>query len=174
LNRPLWRALDAWPAHERPVSLWPFIAETGSLTEKLRAKAGDAFRFRLLSESAHALAADDAALLGVTQGAQGFLRQVDLGGAEPWVYARSLAAGEGVDWLKALGQQPLGQRVFGQRDTTRGPIQVARLAPGDGLLQAAAASRGRPLQELWARRSVLKAGGTAILIYEFFYPELGG
>ncbi len=174
MNEPLWRSLDAWPADARPAALWPFIAEAGSLTEKLKAKAGAAFRFRLLSESAHALGAEDAALLGVMEGAEGFLRQVDLGGAEPWVYARSLAAGEGVRWLKALGQQPLGQRVFGARDTTRGPIQAARLAAGDPLLEAAAANRGRPLTELWARRSVLKAGGTAILIYEFFYPELGG
>ena len=173
MNQPQWRSLDAWPASERPAALWPFIAETGSLTEKLKARAGTAFRFRLLSESAHALGAEDAALLGVAEGAVGFLRQVDLGGTEPWVYARSLAAGEGVQWLKALGQQPLGQRVFGQQDTVRGPIQVARLAAGDPLLKAAVANLGWPLTELWARRSVLQAGGTAILIYEFFSPELG-
>lgn len=173
MNQPQWLSLDAWPASERTAALWPFIAETGSLTEKLKARAGDAFRFRLLSESPQPLAADDAAMLGVAPGTQGLLRQVDLGGPEPWVYARSLAAGEGVAWLQQLGRQPLGQRVFAQQDSSRGPIQVARLRPGHALLESAVANRGRPLTELWARRSVLKTGGTAILIYEFFYPELG-
>jgi chorismate--pyruvate lyase len=167
-----WKALLSWPADTRPVTLWPFIAEAGSLTERLRAKAGGAFHVQVLKESEVQLLTQDAALLQAKAGEPAYLRQVYLCGAEPLVYARSVAVGEGRRWLKELGDNPLGQRVFADKDSRRGPIEVTCLAPGEPLYDAAVTGLSDKPGKLWARRSLLTVSGAAILIYECFLPEL--
>lgn len=168
-----WKALPSWSVDARPASLWPFIAEAGSLTERLKAKAGAAFHVQVLKESEVQLLAQDAALLQAKAGEPAYLRQVYLCGAEPLVYARSVAAGAGRRWLKELGDNPLGQRVFAAKDARRGTIEVTCLAPGEPLYEAAVASLSSKPGRLWARRSLLTVGDAAILIYECFLPGLG-
>ena len=114
----------------------------------------------------------DAALLHAKAGELAFLRQVYLCGAEPLVYARSVAVGEGARWLKELGESPLGARVFAEKDARRGPIEITCLAPGEPLYEAAVPGLARKPRELWARRSLLTVGAAAILIYECFLPGL--
>lgn len=167
-----WRLLLSWPADVRPASLWPFIAETGSLTERLKAKAGSAFHVEVLKESEMRLLPQDAVLLRAKAGEPGFLRQVYLCGAEPLVYARSVATGEGARWLKELGEKPLGQRAFAEKDVHREPIEATCLARGEPLYEAAVAGLTRKPTELWARRSLLTVAGATILIYECFLPGL--
>lgn len=155
------------------MALWPYLTSAGSLTEMLRTKAGVSFHVDVLSEAEQALEPEDAALLEVAPRSPGYVRQVRLCGPEPWVYARSITHGGGERWLKQLGDQPLGERVFAAPDARRGPIQIAHLHPGDTLFELAAEQQEHPPVSLWARRSVLQVGGAAILIYECFYPELG-
>lgn len=173
---PAWRLLDAWPASERPENLWPFVAETGSLTHRLRERAGDDFHLRVLNERELALPAADAGLLGAGNGEAAFQREVYLCGLKPLVYARSVAVKSmgGERWLKELGERPLGERLFAEKSAHRGPIQAAQIVPGQTLFdEALAGMRERPSAEmLWARRSVLVANGTHILIYECFLPGL--
>lgn len=168
-----WRSLPSWPAAARPAALWPYLSEAGSLTERLKAKVGTAFQVQVLKEQAAPLLPQDAALLYARTGEPAYLRQVYLCGERPLVYARSVAVGEGARWLKALGDNPLGARVFAERDARRGPIEVTCLAPGEPLYAAAVAGLPHAPQELWARRSLLTVGTAAILIYECFLPELG-
>lgn len=168
-----WRSLPSWSADARPAALWPYLSEAGSLTERLKAKVGAAFQVRVLKEQAAPLLPQDAALLYARTGEPAYLRQVYLCGPDPLVYARSVAVGEGARWLKELGENPLGARVFADRDARRGPIEVTRLTPGEPLHAAAVAELARAPQELWARRSLLTVGTAAILIYECFLPELG-
>ena len=168
-----WKALPSWSADAWPVALWPFIAETGSLTERLKAKAGAAFHVQVLKESEVGLLAQDAALLHAKIGEPAYLRQVYLCGEQPLVYARSVAVGEGRRWLKELGDNPLGQRVFAAKDARRGPIEATSLAPGEPLYEAAVANLAAEPGRLWARRSLLTVGDAAILIYECFLPGLG-
>lgn len=156
----------------RSAAVWPFIAEAGSLTERLKAKAGAAFHVEVLKESEVPLLAQDATLLHAKAGEPAYLRQVYLCGSEPLVYARSVAVGEGRRWLKELGDNPLGQRVFADKDARRGPIEVTCLAPGEPLYEAAVAGLAAKPGKLWARRSLLTVGAAAILIYECFLPGL--
>lgn len=168
----VWRPIHAWAPEVRPQALWPYLVEARSLTERLRAKAGGAFHVRVLEEGAVALPAEDAALLHIKAGEQGFMRQVYLCGSEPMVYARSLAAGEGARWLEELGDNPLGQKVFAEKDVRRSPIEATHLSPGQPLYEAAVVRLDRKPAELWARRSLLTVKGAAILIYECFLPGL--
>ncbi len=119
------------------------------------------------------LLVQDAALLHAKTGEPAYLRQVYLCGAEPLVYARSVAVGEGRRWLKELGDNPLGQRVFAAKDARRGTIEATSLAPGEPLYEAAVAGLTTQPGKLWARRSLLTVGDAAMLIYECFLPGLG-
>ena len=168
----VWRPVHAWAPEARPRALWSYVVEAGSLTERLKTKAGSGFHVRVLEEGAVALSPDDAALLQAGAGEIGFMRQVYLCGSEPLVYARSLAVGEGARWLRELGDNPLGAKVFAEKDVRRSPIEATHLSPGQPLFEAAAAQLNRKPMELWARRSLLTVKGAAILIYECFLPGL--
>lgn len=169
----VWRPIHAWAPEARPQTLWPYVVEAGSLTERLKAKAGGAFHVRVLEEGAASLSAEDASLLQAKPGEPGFMRQVYLCGSEPLVYARSLAAGEGARWLRELGDNPLGSKVFAEKqDVRRSPIEATHLSPCQPLFDAATARLSRKPEELWARRSLLTVKGDAILIYECFLPGL--
>ena len=172
MDEHVWRPTHAWAPEVRPRTLWRYVVETGSLTERLRAKAGGSFHVRVLEEGTAPLAAEDAALLSARAGESVFLRQVYLCGSEPLVYARSMAVGEGARWLKELGDNPLGQKVFAEKDVRRSPVEVTHLSPGQPLFDAAVARLGQKPGELWARRSLLTVKGAAILIYECFLPGL--
>jgi len=168
----VWRPTHTWAPEARPPSLWSYVVEAGSLTERLKTKAGSAFHVRVLEEGVVPLLAEDAALLHAQAGEQGFMRQVYLCGSEPMVYARSLAVGEGARWLGELGDNPLGQKVFAEKDVRRSPIEATHLSPGQPLYDAAVVQLSRKPAELWARRSLLTVKGAAILIYECFLPGL--
>lgn len=174
----IWRSLEDWPASVRPRGLWPYLAEAGSLTERLRARAAG-FQVQVLSHGHTTLSEEDSALLGAKPEEAGYLRQVYLCGRErqPWVYARSLVAGPSESWLKDLGDQPLGDKVFSNPDAERSPILVAKIEPRHTLHKEAVArlstqERQQAAQALWARRSRLSVDGAHILIYECFLPAL--
>jgi chorismate lyase len=174
----IWRSLDEWPAVARPKELWPYLAEAGSLTERLRSKAAG-FRVQILSQGHATLSDEDSGLLGAKPEEAGYIRQVYLCGAgqEPWVYARSVVAGPSENWLKGLGEQPLGDRVFANPEALRSPIVVAQLEPRHGLHKEAvswlpAPQRAAAAGALWARRSRLSVDDAHILIYECFLPAL--
>lgn len=170
--------MNQWSAAVRPAALWPFITETGSLTERLRQRAGNTFSVRLLNHGHAALPAEEAVLLGSKPEQAGYVRQVFLcGGGRPWVYARSLAAGHAEHWLKDLGEQPLGERVFAHPGARRSPVEAARLSLHHALCKEAAthmsdAERRALPESLWARRSLITIEGAGILIYECFLPAL--
>jgi chorismate--pyruvate lyase len=168
-----WRPVKGWPADARPARLWSYIAEAGSLTERLKRHAGTGFRVQVLSQGHATLAEDEAALLDAKPEEAGFVRQVYLCGPAPLVYARSLAAGGGERWLKELGDQPLGEKVFAEADTRRGPIEAAEIGAQHALYrEAVAALPEKPSGPLWARRSLIRVGGATLLIYECFLPAL--
>lgn len=176
----LWRRVDEWPVAVQPRALWPFIAEAGSLTERLRERSGGRFRVQVLAQGHASLHEEDMALLGAKPDEAGYVRQVFLcAGEQPWVYARSLVAGAADRWLKELGERPLGDQVFARADARRSAIEAAKLDPRHALYKEAvghlpAAERARVTDALWARRSLLTVEGVHILIYECFLPEMGG
>ncbi len=177
-NAQIWRSLDEWPESARPKELWPYLSESGSLTERLRARA-PGFKVQIVSQGHATLSDEDSSLLGAKPEEAGYIRQVYLCGAaeEPWVYARSVVAGPSERWLKELGEQPLGDRVFAAPDARRSPIVVAKLEPRhvlhkEAVLRLPVRLRAEASGALWARRSRLTVGDAHILIYECFLPAL--
>lgn len=179
VNHPaLWQSLQDLPAALRPRGLWSYLAEAGSLTERLRAR-DPGLQVQLLAHGHAALSEEDTALLKAKPEEAGYVRQVYLCSGEhrPWIYARSLTAGPSEVWLKELGEQPLGDRVFANPRAERSPIMVAELDAHHVLHKEALAhlsvqERARAAGPLWARRSRLTVEGAHILIYECFLPGL--
>lgn len=169
VDRPLlWQPLAAWRNEPGLAAFSPWLGHAGSLTEKLRSVVGSSFYVHVLHEGAAPLGPEDAVLLGSLPGTAARLREVNLCGKYPLVYARTLAPAQAADWLQDLNAQPLGDRVFAQAGAVRGAIEVARLDAAQSLYRAAVKGIDAPPAMLWARRSVLEVRGSRLLIYECF------
>jgi chorismate--pyruvate lyase len=171
---PRWTArLDEFvPAAPPAAAAW--LAEAGLLTERLRACCAGQSGLTLVSEAQAPLASHDAAVLNAT-GSAAFVREIELTcDGRPWVFAQTLVpqatlARQG--WLSSLGRAALGERLAAVAGIERGPLEFARLAPGDALYQRALRDRREPPGSLWARRSWFAIDGDRLLVQEVFLPE---
>lgn len=166
---PAWQAADQLvPAPDALEHDW--LLEPGSLTLRLTALAGGAFRVEPLAEGWQILRDDECAALGVAAGSEGWVREVYLHGAgTPWVFARSVAARAALERepfaLAALGTRALGHLLFSDPAFVRAPFEACRYPAA--LLPATL--RGAAL---WARRSVFRRGALSVLVAEVFLPAL--
>lgn len=176
-----WTEAAAVPTELRPVGLWSWLVDQGSLTQRLRSRTGAGFSLRVLAESREPLRRADALRLGVvpTQGA--LIREVrlDVDGraaihAVTVIPASTLAAHP---VLGTLGDRPLGDSLFDPglvgATAQREPFEVAYLAPGHPLVDRAlaAAAAAAPRASVWVRRSVVRLGVEPLLIHECFLAD---
>jgi chorismate--pyruvate lyase len=103
------------------------------------------------------------------------VREVELTcDGRPWVFAQTLiplATLARQRWLSSLGTAALGERLASVAGIERGPLEFARLEPGDRLYRRALRDRRDLPAELWARRSWFAIAGDRILVQEVFLPE---
>ncbi len=141
----------------RPMTLWPWLTASGSLTQQLRQQSGGVFRVQRVREQLMRPTADEARLLKIPYGQWAWVREVYLFGCDdaPWVFARSVIPIRSVQGcarrLRYLGQRSLGSLLF-----TRHPLRCQR--------QVAC------LPEGWARRSRYLWHGQPLLVQECFLP----
>ncbi|WP_040409527.1 chorismate--pyruvate lyase family protein [Arhodomonas aquaeolei] len=170
-----WRPIGAPSGGHVPAVLRPWIETPGSLTARMRRRCGDAFRVQVIGQHWQRPWRDERLTVGIREHRVAWVREVILcDGDTPWIYARSViptaTLGGTLRRLRALGHTPLGRVLFGRYPLRRGPIEVARLGPGDGLRRDAEHHGEAPAE--WARRSVFRAGGRALLVAEVFLPAL--
>ncbi|NJD32798.1 MAG: chorismate lyase [Gammaproteobacteria bacterium] len=171
---------DAWVPlagceHRVPGMLRPWLAEPGLLTARVRAACGEATSLRMLRLVAAPLVPHLRARLGV-EDAGCLLREVEINcGAIRWVFAQSVFPDSTVErcpWLRALGDNGLGESLSRVTDVRREPFEYLELAPSHGLARAALGNAGTG-GPLWARRAIYRVGGRPILVQEVFLPGLG-
>ena len=174
------RATPAWserldgvaPPADPALRAW--LSEPGLLTERLRACCDGEPGLAVVAESEAPLAQADAALLAAS-GSCAFVREIELTcDGRPWVFAQTLVplatlARHG--WLANLGRTALGERLAAVPGIERGPLEFARLVPGDRLYRRALRERREAPPGLWARRSWFAIGGDRLLVQEVFLPE---
>jgi len=163
----------------RPAGLWSWLVDEGSLTQRLRTRAGAGFALTVLAESREALRRGDAQRLGVEPVQPALIREVrlDAGGraaihAVTVIPSTTLAAHP---VLGTLGDRPLGEALFDPLlvgvVARREPFEVACLAAGHALVERALAAAGERRAMLWVRRSVVRLGDAPLLIHECFLAD---
>jgi chorismate--pyruvate lyase len=171
-NEPVWHA-DASrlaPAPDAVARSW--LSEPGLLTDRVRALCPAGYALRVLAE--HTATLGDATrrlLRAVGEGI--FVREIELVcGDERHVFAQTLvpeATLAAQPWLGALGESALGERLA-RTAAMRGPLEFARLVPGEELFGRATQGLAGIATYLWARRSWFEIGGHRLLVQEVFLP----
>ncbi len=155
-----WFPLDDSVRPHVPPAIWTWLAEVGSLTQRVKVGCAGEFELRVVDEHDGVLDAGDATTLGLAAGSAARFREVLLCcDGVPCIHARSIlpsstlaGAGRG---LEALGTRPLGDALFAHPLMKRGPIEVTQCEDG-----------------AWGRRSVFRLDGEPLLVSEFFLPGL--
>ena len=170
-REPAWRAA---PLRHAPAAFRPWLAESASLTARLRRGAGTAFGVRLLGQGFAKPFAGESGLLGLAARRRVLAREVLLFGDGPLVLARTVIPPRALRGelcaLARLGNRPLGEVLFAQRRLRRTRLEFARVAPADwraGVAQAYGLEA-----PVWGRRSLYEVGPLALLVCEFFLPAV--
>ncbi len=157
-----WRA----PAEcELPEALRPWLLEADSMTRRLR-HHNRHFSVQLLGNRSVTLCADEQQLVAAEQ-PMGLCREVILHGDRgPAVLGWTLFAEAALQesGLGELGEQPLGERIFGDEPARRDHLQLACFE--------IASSPWCPAATVWGRRSRLFLGQLPLLVHELFLPSL--
>jgi len=172
---PRWQ--DQRPAHGLPADLARWLFDPGSLTRRLRQCCPNPFRVRVLWQGWSRPSRDEAHVLHLRLDALAWTREVQLlCGDQAWVFARTLIPaatlrGRGRR-LTQLGSRPLGEVLFTDPNVRRGPMEIARIVPGQRLHQRAFAGFTEPPEVIWGRRSLFRMDGRPLLVCEIFLPDL--
>ncbi len=176
---------DPWHAHLRlcaadaPYRYW--LAGEDSLTARIRAHcmhfSVQVWRQRLLAPHA-----DETRLLGCAPREWVWTREVVLrADGRPVVFAHSVLAQRHArgHWqmFAQLGARPLGAALFADPRIQRAPLRYRQLDVRHPLYRAAAHALAPAVANalpprLWARRSLFRRGGQALLVSEVFLPEI--
>ncbi|WP_219593230.1 chorismate--pyruvate lyase family protein [Aeromonas salmonicida] len=157
-----WRA----PAEcKLPEALRPWLLEADSMTRRLR-HHNRHFSVQLLGNRSVTLCADEQRLVAAEQ-PMGLCREVILHGDRgPAVLGWTLFAEAALQesGLGELGEQPLGERIFGDEPARRDHLQLACFE--------IARNPWCPAAIVWGRRSRLFLGQWPLLVHELFLPSL--
>jgi chorismate--pyruvate lyase len=174
-HRETW--LKRPPRATVPPQLRPWLIDPGSLTARIRRRCA-IFAVSVLEQRLAAPHADEAALLGLRRGELAWRREVLLlADGVPVVFARSILPRRNVRgaWhlFRSIGTRPLGAALFADPCVERQPLSCARLDRRDARYRRvlAAAPAGLPPM-LWARRSLFRLRGRALLVSEVFLPAI--
>jgi chorismate--pyruvate lyase len=140
----------------------------------VRAACGPAARLRMIRLEPAPLEPGLARHLGVDD-AGCLLREIEFTcGVRRWIFAQSVFPQSTVEchpWLRALGDQGLGEAMAAVAEVRREPLEYLELHSGHPLALAAGADPAEGA--LWARRAIYRLGGRPILVQEVFLPALG-
>ncbi len=173
---------DDWLAHPpratvRP-ALRPWLIDPGSLTARIRARCTE-FHVEVIRQALARPHPDEAEALGLRSREHSWLREVLLhADGVPVVYARSVLPRQNLRgaWrlFHGIGSRPLGAALFSDPRIARQPLRCARLDRRDARYHRVMSLLGDPRlpASLWARRSLFRLRGRALLVSEIFLPAI--
>lgn len=155
---------------------YDWLVHVGSLTARIRSRCED-FRVRLAGQRRMCPFEDERAPLGLRSGESAWVREVVLlSGNAPLVFAHTVLPAPHArgSWrlLAGLGTKPLGELLFTDPLVSREALRYARLDARYPLYGRAVAHSGVRPDRLWARRSLFRRDGRAILVSEVFLPAV--
>ncbi|NMG28683.1 chorismate--pyruvate lyase family protein [Aromatoleum evansii] len=159
-------------------TLRPWLTDPDSLTARIRARCST-FAVRVLRQRLALPHRDEATLLGLRRGELAWLREVLLvADGVPVVFARSLLPRPNVrgawNLFHGMGARPLGAALFADPAISRRALTCACLDRRDARyhLAAAAVTPMAMPPRAWARRSLFRLHGRALLVSEAFLPTI--
>lgn len=159
-------------------ALLPWLADPASLTARIRARCDD-FSVAVLGQRLGPGYRDEGVVLGLREGEHAWVREVLLfADGVPVVFARSVVAQRSIRpaWrlFRGIGARPLGEALFADPRVVRGPLMVSSLDARDPRYHGAVSGARlvAPPPRLWARRSVFRLRGKALLVTEVFLPTI--
>jgi len=174
---PVWRVASRLHRRDIPESALRWLLDPASLTRRVQAACGGCFRVEVLDQGYARPQRNEAQRLGMRAGSSAFVREVRLLCAErPWVFARTVIPRTTLTGprrhLTRLKNRPLGAVLFADPTMERGPVEIARLAPGDRLYPIRPREWRIDAPIVWGRRSVFTLAGHPLLVSEIFLPEI--
>jgi chorismate--pyruvate lyase len=182
-NRRTPPARDPWlsrpPRATVVAALRPWLTDPHSLTARIRARC-TRFHVEVIRQGPARPQVDEAMALGEPRRLCADLREVLLfADGVPVVYARSVLPRrhQRGAWrlFQGIGARPLGAALFSDPRIGRQPLHCARLDGRDARYHRLAAVLDGRLAlpaALWARRSVFRLRGRALLVSEIFLPTI--
>ena len=136
-----------------------------------------AFQLRPLTQHIGAALPDESALSTLPGGRGTLVREILLmEGGQVLVFAHSVVTRRHLmgPWrgLRSLGGRPLADMLYADRRVSREPLRYRQLAAADPLSQRLRKALPEADFPLWARRSVFKRHGAALLVTEVFLPAI--
>ncbi|ACV25564.1 chorismate--pyruvate lyase family protein [Kangiella koreensis] len=175
-----WQNADDTAIKELPFHVAEWLAEFGSLTEKLSRNVKQV-KLDVLQEGAGILTTEEATALNTEGDVNCQVREVVLyGPQQPWIYARTTMPVSSKHLIEKLGDKPLGSILFSDEELRRQFLQVCQLEETSPLYQSAIQYLENenllvtPEQpKLWARRSLWKKKDKkdGMLVCEVFLPD---
>lgn len=175
-----WQNADDTAIKELPFYVAEWLAEFGSLTEKL-SRYVDQVKLDVLCEGADLLTAEEATALDIEGDVTCQVREVVLYGPQrPWIYARTSMPLNSKHLIDKLGNKPLGSILFSDEELRRQFLQVCQLEETSQLYQSAISYLEKEKMlvngeqpTLWARRSLWKKkdSNDGMLVCEVFLPD---
>ncbi|MCI0401869.1 MAG: chorismate lyase, partial [Gammaproteobacteria bacterium] len=156
-----------------------WLLEQKSLSRRLQRVCSGQFEVRLTDQKWDLPMQEEAGVLGLPLDEQALVRQVYLLCNERrWVYARTIIPAGTMKGTRrrfaSLGSQPLGDLLFGDRNTSRGAVEIAKISPQEKLFSLATGDASGSGDAIWGRRSVFTVQDKPLLVVEVFLPELTG
>lgn len=160
-----------------PPKLRPWIAEKGSLTQRLRRYQQTAFSVEVLGHYWAKPLQNEALKLQIGLHEMAYQREVILrDGAEATIYARTIVPRQTYQqvghYFRRLGNQALGDVLFRDPHVRRSRIEVAKIRPYQWLYPLAMFEQEALIPTIWARRSLFYFGQRPILVNELFLPAI--
>jgi chorismate--pyruvate lyase len=174
---PRWNDLQSVRRSILPQGVVDWLRDPGSLTARLKGTCPGRFRVRLLRQEWERPLYSESRVLGMRRGEVAFVREVELlCDHTPWVFARTVIPARSLRGparhLALLGTRPLGEVLFADPRTRRGPMEIARLQPRHPLFASATAEGAESPKEIWGRRTLFHLSGAPLLVNEIFLPAI--
>lgn len=157
-------------------TMQPWLLSAGSLTKRLQQHSLQ-FRVQAITQARQPTRSSEASVLALAARQSALSRDVLLHCDEnAVVFAHSVlpvnAMAGGWRQLPRLGNRSLGSTLFADPRTCRTRLQYKKLYAGHHLYKRVRASQPAVKGPLWARRSVFRLQGRAILVTEVFLPAV--
>jgi chorismate--pyruvate lyase len=174
-HEPLWQENRPGLRHKLPLAVQSWAYESGSLTQRLRDRYGNAVAVKVLLQRWCTPFLSERRLMGLPEQRYHLVREVLLHvDGTPLILARTIIPDSTIkavnNKLAHLGNRPLGEIIFAYPKLERVAMDVSLVKPStwtDSVLVETDIQ-----QALWGRRTVYGITHHQMLVSEFFLPAI--